>query len=103
MKILFEEKDFDGAGQMIIRNSFKPGSTDYAFGITVAYKMGWLIGNPTHVLLISLADGTCKPFKSINDLCKYLNEDEFGFRPMSKEEIHSILVTHGSRFRSLNF
>lgn len=102
MKILFEEKDFTGCGQMIIRNSFKPHSNDYAFGITVAYKVGWLVANKD-ILLISLADGMVKAFESVNALCKYLNEDEFGYRPMTKEEIHSILVSHGSRFRLLNF
>jgi hypothetical protein len=97
----FEVKDFEGCGQMVIRNSFPENSKDYSFGATVSYKIGWMssarsVGNI--IMLVSLADGMCLRFDSEQALCDHLNNDSEGYRPMSKVEIARIMETQGNRF-----
>lgn len=107
-RIVFEPGDFDGSGQMIIRNSFPVGNDDLLFASTVAYKIGYSVFKLNKklmpvVLMISLADGGTCVYDTRDDLCKRLNEDSYGYRPMTKEEISAILGNQGNRFsRGLN-
>lgn len=98
IKHIFEPSDFEGCGQMIIRNSYQHGD-NIDFGVTVAYKIGYIPCEKRNKRCkISLADGLIKVYESIEDLCKALNEDSEGFRPMTQSEIESILSRQGNRF-----
>ena len=96
-RIEFAPVDLQGSGQMVIRRSYT--GKDKAFGVTVAYKVGYLPEfTPSKVLLISLADGMATLFPSKEALCNYLNTDGHGFRPMTATEIRDILGKQGNRF-----
>lgn len=95
----FEPSDFRGCGQIIVRNSFPIGSTEYDHATTVSYKIGFLAGNKDKkILKISLADGMTIQYRTINDLCNALNNDEYGYRPMNEKEIQIIMKVIGNRF-----
>jgi hypothetical protein len=99
VKHQFEPSDFEGGGQMIIRNSSPPKSKDLSFAASVAYKICWLSGrDERNYCLISLADGMIISGLTANRLCERLNEDEYGYRPMTKEEIAAIVSEVGNRF-----
>jgi len=104
-KVIFSPEDFKGAGQLIIRDSFPVGCTDYSFGITVAYKIGFIIHpkkkGGIKYLIISLSDGMALEYASLEDLCKKLNSDSYGYRPMTRHEIDKIIVSRGSGFSHL--
>lgn len=99
-KTIFEPSDFDGGGQMIIRNSSSIGSKDIGFAASVAYKIGWLAfkSGDSRYCMISLADGMTSKPRSLKDLCEYLNNDQCGFRPLTKEEAAAIILEVGNRF-----
>ncbi len=84
----FDEQDFNGCGQMIIKN--KSG-----LSITLAYKVGYM-PTTSQKYLISLADGMIIPFVDLKALVAYVNKGDF--RPMSKQEIAKILPQQGNRF-----
>ena len=92
-KYVFEPEDFEGSGQMLIRDDFK--GRDPVFGVTVAYKVGYMSGTPAW---ISLADGAARLYSDYSELCEMLNNNPIGFRPMTKDEIVSILGGQGNRF-----
>jgi hypothetical protein len=94
----FFPDDFEGSGQMIIRNSFPIGSTDFLFGISVAYKIGYVDFSSKSTVMISLADGMVSKPKTLEELCNELNNDELGYRPMTEAEIENILGEQGNRF-----
>ena len=99
VKHQFEPLDFEGGGQMVIRNSSPPESKDLIFAASVAYKIGWLAGrDEPNYCLISLTDGMIISGLTVDGLCEGLNTDECGFRPMTKEEIAAILSKVGNRF-----
>jgi hypothetical protein len=90
MKIrhVFEPSDFEGAGQMVIRESYPIGDSNLGFGCSVAYKIGYIPGEARNKRCkISLADGYIKVYDTIEELCDALNNDTEGFRPMTREEI----------------
>ncbi len=99
-KIHFSPEDFHGCGQLIIRNSSPVDSSDLLFAISVCYKVGYLLnGNKgNNILLISMADGYSSCFKSKAELCEFLNNDKWGYRPMTQTEIRNIIGRQGSRF-----
>lgn len=99
-RVTFNPEDFRGHGQLIIRDSFPVGCTDYNLGVTVAYKIGFLAGRDAEGkhIMVSLADGMALTYASLDLLCETLNSDEYGFRPMSRHEIERIVGGHGSRF-----
>ncbi len=66
--------------------------------VTICYKVGYDPSGRNTVVLIALSDGLILHFKSHEALCKDLNEDDVGFRPMTKREITSILGHQGNRF-----
>jgi hypothetical protein len=100
-KFVFEETDFQGAGQMIIRESATKGIKDPTFGATVSYKIGWMPGKGSNTMaMISLADGMIITFKSTKALCDKLNSDQCGYRPMTDDEITKVMVSQHNRFRN---
>lgn len=98
--VRFEPQDFDGCGQMIIRNTAEPGCKSHTFMATVSYKIGYMFKDriSNTILKISLANGMCRAFPSVEALCEDLNNDEAGFRPMTNEEITQVMLSQGSRF-----
>ena len=85
---------------MIIRESSKPNSKDISFMSSVSYKIGWRSakGGANIALKISLTDGMCVEFETIEKLCERLNSDSFGFRPMTPKEIEQVMSDQGNRF-----
>lgn len=81
---------------MIVRDSFPRGSKDYAFGATVAFKVGWM--SDGKLTLVALTDGMTLVFRDMEALLKHLNEDEDGFRPIEPGELVEIIKTQGNRF-----
>lgn len=94
----FFPEDFKGGGQMIIRNSSPIGSTDFGFAISVAYKIGFVGFSSKSTVMISLADGMVSKSMTIKELCDHLNDDEWGYRPMTIVEIENILGKQGNGF-----
>ena len=102
-RIVFSPEDFDGSGQMIIRESSTPDSSDLLFAISVAYKVGHTTIRDGKkilnvVLFVALSDGMAAVFDNKKALCRYLNNDECGFRPMTCSEIAKVLSHQGNRF-----
>jgi len=95
----FEPQDFDGSGQMIIRDSAEPGCANHTFMATVSYKIGYQhhVG-PNTVFMVSMADGMCRAFPSTESMCESLNEDPVGYRPMTSQEIAQVMGDQGNRF-----
>jgi hypothetical protein len=100
-RTIFEPYDFEGSGQMIIRD-VAPAGKVHIESITICYKVGWMIGRASkkgnHVMLISLSDGMVMEFASNKALCDHLNHDDLGFLPMTTEEISTMLGQQGNRF-----
>ncbi len=102
IKYVFDPGDFDGCGQMVVRNSFPVGCKDYSFGATVSYKVGYRFGEAgkgNDIYLISMADGMCIKHESKQALCDHLNNDISGFRPMTDDEITNIMLSQHNRFQ----
>jgi hypothetical protein len=98
-KCIFEPSDFEGSGQMVVRNSSPPGSADIAFLASVAYKIGWITqSGPNKIARVSLTDGMIITYESEIALCAMLNDDPCGFRPMTQKEIHAVTSYVGNRF-----
>lgn len=95
----FEESDFNGSCQMVVRDSFPRGSKAYEFGMSVAYKIGYIVTNTENATaLISLSDGMVIGFKSKAAMVDHLNKDEAGFRVLEIEEYVEMVRAQGSRF-----
>jgi hypothetical protein len=101
----FEVDDFPGSGQMIIRRSseelepeFSHSDKTISFALSVAYKIGYC-SKTRQACLISIADGLVLLYDDKEALCKKLNEDEVGFRPMTTFEIITCMEYQGNRFK----
>lgn len=87
--VLLTEWDADDikAGMYVIKNSSPIGTTDLGFARTVTYKIGWNCkGDKSFGMIACLTDGM---FFSIGDkyaMVDHLNDDEFGYRPLTKPE-----------------
>ena len=98
-KYIFEPSDFKGSGQMIARDSSPPGSSDIAFLASVAFKIGWIVhSGPNKIARVALTDGMVHTYENDKALCDMLNDDTFGFRPMTNEEITTVALYVGNRF-----
>lgn len=98
----FSPLDFavGGGGQYVIRDSFKRGrSKDFRFASSVAYKLCyWNEPDKTSLFLASLTDGMLIQFVDLEAVCRYLNEDEEGFRPLEPDELVEVVRATGNRF-----
>lgn len=103
-KFIFEPSDFKGRGQMVVRQSCPVGSKDFGFMASVSYKIGYNVSvrdqKSYPVMMISLTDGMSLQYETIEELCESLNEDDCGYRPMTKDEISSAMEHVGNRFIS---
>lgn len=97
VKCEFEEKDFKGRGQLIVRQDAKPND----ISPTLVYKIGY--GYPERhkgqkPCLISMADGLVNFYSDIGALLHELNNDPFGYRPLTDKEIVQVFSKQGNRF-----
>lgn len=84
---------------MIVRNSCPIGTEDYSFLTSVAYKVGYCYVNKFQKsMLISLSDGMAIIYDNDDKLIEHLNNDVFGYRPMTTEEMNNINNYQGNRF-----
>lgn len=99
-KFYFEPSDFVSGGQMIIRQACSTNCKDIAFMCSVSYKIGWKsnLSKGNSVIKISLSDGMCIEYENEQVLCDKLNSDEQGYRPMTQQEINSVMNYCGNRF-----
>lgn len=97
-KIIFEPSDFRGSGQMVVRNSAPLGNDNISFLASVSYKVGYTYTKEFSVCAISLSDGMITGFGSGEQLCEHLNNDSWGYRPMTKQEIRDVMEYCGNRF-----
>lgn len=99
-RTIFEPSDFEACGQMIVRNSSTPDSDDISFRCSVSYKIGWIINaeKGNSVCMISLTDGMIANLGTVEKLCDRLNNDHFGFRPLTVTEMAEMVQYLGNRF-----
>lgn len=99
-KFIFELSDFEGGGQMVVRQTASRDCQDVSFLASVSYKVGWASAGAGKnlAILVSLTDGMCCRFASLDLLVKHLNKDAAGYRPMTKTEITQVMSYVGNRF-----
>lgn len=101
MRIIWKETDLIG-GRYIIHNSYTIKNKNIAFASTVAFKIGWTLasmGSKEEIMLISLSDGLCQPFRSKLHLCNFLNNDIYGFRPLDGKTMGRIIKHQKKLFK----
>ena len=90
IKHIFEPPDFEGSGQMIVRNN-------YTNILNVCYKIGYMAADNS-VALIAMSDGMVNTFKNHEELCERLNSDVLGYHPLTEAEIAAVMTQIGNRF-----
>lgn len=74
------------AGNYYVRESSKRGSSDIGFQASVSFKVGFLNRPRNMYTFASVNDGWTQEFSDKQALCDYLNNDEFGYRQLTKAE-----------------
>jgi len=100
MKNIWKEEDIK-VGMFIIRESSKKPSKDITFTRTVTSQITWSHGrtNTNYGLTSVMTDGWFCPIgKNKQSLADHLNNDEFGYRPATKEEILDMLIDNKQGF-----
>lgn len=92
MRTVFTEKEIE-CGMFIIKNSSPKKTKDLPFAKTVAFKIGFShYGDLKYGLCNFLTDGFYVGVaKDKKELCEHLNNDDVGYRPMTKEEVIQII------------
>lgn len=92
MKNIWQESDIV-AGRYIIKESSPKGSCDLSFARSVAFKIGFInSGDKKYGLTNCLTDGWfCPMAETKAEVAKMLNEDSYGYRPLTKEEYISMV------------
>ncbi len=93
MKNLFTEKDIQ-AGLYIVRETSPKGSKDLSFKCTVAFKIGWdaKADGGDYGFISIFTDGMyCGVAKNKAEMAAYLNEDQHGYRPLTKAEFIELI------------
>lgn len=104
----FQEKDFKGCGQIVVRTN-KSEIKDDSFLTTIMYKIGWFAIDVTgydknikKYALIALSDGMIYELKeNLKKMVEFLN-DKGLYRPATKEEIIRVATYQGNRFHILS-
>lgn len=99
-RTIFKPSDFESCGQLIVRESSTPHSDDIGFMSSVSYKIGWIMhgDKPNSTCMISLTDGMIIDVGTVEKLCENLNNDQFGYRPLTVSEMKQITEYLGNRF-----
>ena len=90
----FEPGDFEGGGQMIVRNS---NDLSVDFMSSIAWKIGFE-NKSGNRCMVSLADGLVLLFAGEQELIDKLNNDKSGYRPMTEDECVAVSGHVGNRF-----
>ncbi len=89
MKYTWQPQDIE-AGKFVIRQSSSNVKKDTTFARTVASKIGFNMGDHTKTkpygLIDVFTDGAYIPIGTKEKMAKMFNDDEFGYRPLTKEE-----------------
>lgn len=94
-RIIFEPADFEGRGQIVIRQSGVESNN-----ITLAYIIGYDPLFRGSACMISLADGQIITHENGEDLCIHLNNDPIGYVPMEYDDIGDMMKDRGNRFKT---
>lgn len=99
MKNIFTEHELK-CGMFIIKNNVGKPLEDLRFSRTVAFKVGFSHGSVKKYGLSSfLTDGFYSPISdSLKGLADYLNNDEEGYRPLTKDELIELIVSSDQGF-----
>ncbi len=100
MKNIWTEKELE-CGMFIIRNDAgKIPFKDADFARTVVFKIGFSMGSDKKYGKISiLTDGAYFGLRpTLKELADYLNEDERGYRPLTREELINLLKSSDQGF-----
>jgi hypothetical protein len=93
MKFIWEEIDII-PGKCMVRQDAPVKIKEPRNGvITVTYMIGYMPESPEAPILISLADGLVLKFKCRESFLKNINNDEHGYRPITPEELVSVLMS----------
>lgn len=93
IKFIWEVSDIE-CGMYFIKNSSPLGSADLSFASTVCFKLGFLHtdGEKSYVLISMMTDGMVyKKMETKEDVVNMLNEESFGYRPLTKDEYVAII------------
>lgn len=98
-RIIWKAEDII-AGLWLIRNSSTNVKEDPGFASTVTFVISWRMDGPgnQYGLTNQLTDGMFLDYGSKAQMAKKLNEDEFGYRAITKEEV-MILIERMPRTR----
>ena len=88
-RLIWQKEDLK-AGRWIIRESSRTGTQDIGFATSVSYKLCWNPIGPKWCL-VAMNDGMISKALSQEDMLKRLNEDKFGYRPMTHAEILNVV------------
>ena len=88
-KTIWEKEDLK-AGRWIIRESSTDVSKNVGFACSVTYKLCWNVGDPKWSL-VAMTDGMIGGMLNDEEMLKRLNDDRFGYRPLTYTEILSIV------------
>jgi len=99
MKTIFTEKEIE-CGMFIIRNSSLKKSNDLSFARTVTFKIGFSHESEKKYGICNfLTDGFYVGIaKDKKDLCEWLNNDEIGYRPLTKDEVIEMIKSTNQGF-----
>ena len=101
MKNIFTESELK-CGMFLIRNDASRPFKNVGFATTVVFKVGFEM-NPKddkkYGLISVLTDGRyCPIAKDLKELAEYLNKDERGYRPITKDEFIELLNSSNQGF-----
>ncbi len=100
LKYIWEEKDII-CGTYIIKETSPKGSDNLNFARTVTYKIGFDNNDKEKPVnkISCLTDGwVCPIAKDEKEFAEYLNNDEHGFRPLTKEEYLAMINSTNQGF-----
>ena len=92
MKNLFTAEELK-AGMLLVKNDAGRPFKDLGYARTVTYKIGHSYdSNLKYGLSSVLTDGFYVGIaNSLDELAEYLNKDEGGYRPLTKEELFQLV------------
>lgn len=99
MKNLFTEEELE-CGMFLVKNNAGKPFKDLGFARTVTFKTGFSHdGEKKYGLSSVLTDGFYVGVaNSLKELAEYLNEDEQGYRPLTKEELFQLVSSSNQGF-----
>lgn len=99
MKNIWKTEDIT-AGLYIIRESSPKNSPHIGFARTVTFKIGFSRTNEEkpYGKISCMCDGWYCPIGTKEQVAEYLNNDEYGYRPLTKEEFIKMINSSDQGF-----